>query len=344
MAALPNTNISVTAVKQALGVSSNDIGSLFLHPNVNPFGWNLESSAIQAALWGKSVEARTKLSPNAVGYVPILGVPAGYALGHFRRYDPDWQAYQFGILSMEEGSSFTTPVQLNLGVEKALFIEKPAPATHIYHTFKIEFSRFSNFSNSVVINENFEARYPSSPFEVDMRYPPDYATNGALVPGNKFYIKYTHLSSPVRRWFEFGPEFVITEFTVPQNAYSELATIKNVYAASAKVTSTSTLYIYVNSDVYADFSTSTLLTVSCQVSTTSDFSSNVVTLSKNVSSGINPTPGTQSFVDTANFDFSSSFSYNQTSIGQTLYYRILINGNVVYNQSMTVLSQLPIEP
>ena len=203
MAALPTTGISISLVRNTIGAVSNDLGTLFLHPNVNEYGFNCTKMREQNAVWGKTSSQRAALSPSDPNYTPIPGVIPGYHLGYFRGYDHDWVAYINGgmeshITSYEDPMNFDVVIRV-----PSKLIGKPTPTPAVEHIFKLEFARNINqfdLGTATVISNNFIVAYPFTSFQIDALYPPDYATNGSLSEGQAFYIKATHLSSPERRW------------------------------------------------------------------------------------------------------------------------------------------------
>ena len=106
--ALPNTNISVSMVKSAIGSGSNDVGTLCTHPNINKWSkWKPVRSSkltgltevdlrnVRAGMlvpdFGNYVDLRNyyKGNPSPIwGYgKPFGGVNSPYRLGDFREYE-----------------------------------------------------------------------------------------------------------------------------------------------------------------------------------------------------------------------------------------------------------------
>lgn len=351
--ALPLTGISVSLVRDTIGAGSNDVGTLFLHPNVNEWGFNCPDSNLQDKIWGKPSSIREDLSPLDPDYTPALGVRPGYHLGAFRGYDHDWVAYSLGPIEMtptymdESGNyvgrmTFTVPIIL---VDDKL-IGKPVPSPAVEHIFKLEFARNANgfdMGNFTVINDNFVTYYPSVSFYIDSLYPPDYVTNGSLSSNEPFYIKVTHLSSPERRW---GLEFsgLILSFVTPVNPYTEVATLQNVSAVAVKKTTAPALTLFeVNADLFSDFSTGTTVTIVAIMSVSADFQTDVYTQTQNKYCAKNNNPGVPKSEGHLEFNFSNSGIANNVSVGQTVYYRLWLNGNQVLSNSVVVDDEIPIE-
>lgn len=85
MAKLPATDISTTMVGNAIGSSSRSVGTLFLHPNCNRYGWGAESGGDRVRNWGK-------YSPESLLHNtdPLKMRTTPYNLGAFRGYDHTW--------------------------------------------------------------------------------------------------------------------------------------------------------------------------------------------------------------------------------------------------------------
>lgn len=349
--ALPNTNISTTLVGQTLGTSSRDVGTLFLHPNVNEWGFNLtggvRESIIQAQIWGVPSELRQRLSPNDPNYA---GTPyPGYHLGNFRGYDHDWVVYILGQLE-RAATTYEQPMDFKIFVELVdeKLLSKPTPTPSVDHILKIEFARNENQFNlgtATVISNNFIAKAPFSSFEIEPIYPPDYATNGSLSEGEKFYLKITHLSSPERRWANILDVPVLKSFVTPSSAFTNMFEYRNFEVLAVKqITPTVETVFTIKADLYADFSTQQIIDFTGTMSTTSGYTSNVYNLYDNrVIIQPNTTPGTASFVKRLSFDFSSSEIRNKVSVGSPVYGKIVASTGQAYAGSTTVLNKLPLE-
>ena len=103
--ALPNSNISVSMVKAELGASTNDVGQLCIHPNVNkwskwkPVRYNSPSPITEAELRSKKCgfdipygfKADSTILSTAWGYLKPRGGSVTpiepYRLGDFRNYN-----------------------------------------------------------------------------------------------------------------------------------------------------------------------------------------------------------------------------------------------------------------
>jgi hypothetical protein len=351
MAALPLTGISTSMVAQAIGEASNDVGTLFLSSKVNAWGFNPPGAANLNAVWGKSVEERTKLSPTAVGFTPIPNVVPGYHLGYFRGYDHDWVVYMNGGLNIET-DEYYDPFIFRLYIEKIPpLINKPDPATPIDHLFKIEFARsVAAFGNgtATVIYDSIACNYPYLQFSFNASAPPDFTTNGQLDKNEVFYIKVTHLSSPARRWQELGEPVSIVEFTTPDSAFTDTYSARNrVVTAVDRLANPplSAVAIFeIGFDLYADFGRDGSVDFKLMMSTTSDFSANVFATDNELFSvAKNTTPGTQTFSQHVVLSLSDSGIAGYTAAGRTLYWRLYTNGNeLLYSGSVIVSDQPPV--
>ena len=348
MAALPNTNITTTLVGQTLGTSSRDVGTLFLHPNVNEWGFNCPSINEQNAVWGQPASIRAKLSPSDPGYVYNPFLIPGYNLGYFRGYDHDWVVY------LLEGVNHTSGFYEDNIIFKILIepipklISKPVPVPAIEHIFKIEFARNENQFNlgtATVISNNFIAKVPFSSFEIEPIYPPDYATNGSLSEGEKFYLKITHLSSPARRWVDIGGESVTIEYTTPSSAYTNSFEYRNFTIIAVKKTTAPAVTVFkVEADLYADFSGQQIIDFTGTMSTTVNYTNNVYNLYDNgVIISTNPTPGTASFVKRLSFDFSGTTLNNFVSVGNNVYGKIVASTGQTFTGSAVVTDNPPLD-
>jgi hypothetical protein len=350
MAALPLTGISTSMVAQAIGEASNDVGTLFLSTKVNAWGFNPPGASNLNAVWGKSIEERTKLSPTAVGFTPIPNVVPGYHLGYFRGYDHDWVTYKLDGLGKTDkyfnsSGSYVNEMEFKLFLAPCI-LNKPTPSPAIDHIFKIEFARSEdafNAGTAILIDDNFSVQYPYNYFLIDGKYPPDYDTNGQLDDGEVFYIKVAHISSPERRWFATSLDTHIFSFTTPANPFTNTYYLQNIGAhAVNKPFPTPAIVLFdVYADLYADYEVGRLMNFHAQMSDTSDFSANVYDVYiNNVSVPMNETPGTRSFVQHLNFDFSGSGINQVATVGDTVYYRIYVD-NVLYNTWSIVVTNVP---
>lgn len=349
MAALPNTGISVSMVKATIGAGTNDVGALFLHPNVNEYGFNLtggvREGVIQEQIWGKPSSERAKLSPLHPNYA---GTPyPGYHLGNFRGYDHDWVVYLLGGVQGQSTFYENNMIFKVLIEPLPKLINKPAPTPAVEHTFKIEFARNPNqfdLGTATLVSNNFKAVAPFSTFEIEPIYPPDYAINGSLTPGQTIYLRVTHLSSPERRWTITTDVPVTISYTVPNSAFSNTMEYRNFKITAVKKRTSPAVYIFtVEADLYADFSTQQIVDFTGTMSNTSDYSSNVFNLYDNgVVINPNTTPGTPTLVKHLMFDFSSTSIRSLVNPGNTVYGKIVAAGGPQYTGSAVVTSTPPL--
>ena len=346
--ALPLTGISVSLVRDTIGAGSNDVGTLFLHPNVNEYGFNHINSNYQKAVWGKTSSQRAALSPSDPNYTPIAGVIPGYSLGYFRGYDHDWVAYLFGGV-MTNFTDYHSDMVFNVQVERVpKLMSKPAPIPAVEHMFKVEFARNINqfdLGTATVVNAAFTVTEPSSPFTLSALYPPDYGTNGSLAEGEPFYIKVTHLSSPERRWSGLLDVPFIGSYTTPDSLFTNTLEYRNFRVVGVKKTTSPAATIFtVEADLYADYPSTQSISFTGMMSPTSDYSANNYTLyDNNVQIQPNTTPGTPSFVKNLMFDFSLTTLKDHVSVGNTVYGKITASTGQTYTGSSVVSNQLPIE-
>jgi hypothetical protein len=346
MAALPVNQITTSMISQAIGVGSNDVGTLFLHDNVNEFGFNPPGINNFNAVWGKPSYERAKLSPNNPDYTPIVGILPGYAIGYFRGYDHDWVTYMNGGIDME-GDNYYEQMVFKLYIDRIPKLNsKPAPTSTVEHSFKIEFARAVNAfqtGTSVVMLDEFNAHEPYGTFTIDAMYPPDYSVNGRLESGETFYLKITHLSSPERRWIDYGEPIAITSFVTPESLYTNTYEIRNISATAVKMITPSVLNIFtVSADLWADYGEQKTMNFSASMSNTSDFSANVFTVTlPTVTIPINSTPGTKTYVQNLGFNLSGTGIHQYVSVGSTVYYKIMKDGVQIYTGSKVVTNTPP---
>ena len=348
MAALPTTGISVSLVRDTIGAGSNDVGTLFLHPNVNEWGFNLtggvRENVIQSQIWGVPSILRQRLSPDDPNYA---GTPyPGYHLGNFRGYDHDWVAYLFGgvTTSFED---YHSDMVFNIKIERVERLEgKPDPVPAVEHTFKVEFARNINqfdLGTATVVNAAFTATEPSSPFTLSALYPPDYATNGSLDEGDPLYVKVTHLSSPERRWAGILDTPFIGSYTTPDSLFAQKFYYENFIIVAVKKTTSPTATVFrVSADLYADFSSQQILSFTGIITDDPYFNTNVFSIpGGNEIIAPNPTPGTATFVKQLTFDLSASGIANIVDAGDLVYGRIVANTGQQIAGSTTVINTVP---
>jgi hypothetical protein len=345
--ALPTTGISISLVRNTIGAGSNDLGTLFLHPNVNEWGFNCMTLQEQNAVWGKPSSERAKLSPLHPNYTPIMSVEPGYNLGYFRRYDHDWVVYLLGGVQGQSTFYENNMIFKVLIEPLPKLIDKPAPTPAVEHTFKIEFARNPNqfdLGTATLVSNSFKAVAPFSTFEIEPIYPPDYETNGSLTPGQTIYLRVTHLSSPERRWTITTDVPVTISYTVPNSAFSNTMEYRNFKITAVKKITAPSVYVFtVEADLYADFSTQQIVDFTGTMSNTSNYSSNVFNLYDNgVVINPNTTPGTPTLVKHLMFDFSSTSIRSLVNPGNTVYGKIVAAGGPQYTGSAVVTSTPPI--
>ena len=131
--ALSNTGISISAVKNALGASTNDVGLLCTHPNINRWSrWKpIRSSKLDGITEADIVSAKSGLVvPSVNGYANIINYyrsnpnftfpynkPRGgtynefYRLGDFRNYDSAAEIFYDVVLA---NIKFVNPIDIRL--------------------------------------------------------------------------------------------------------------------------------------------------------------------------------------------------------------------------------------
>lgn len=348
MAALPNTGISISMVRNAIGASTNDLGALFLHPNVNEWGFNCTKMQEQEAVWGQPDFVRAKLSPSAPGYVNNPFLTPGYNLGYFRNYDHDWMVYTLGTVDFI-APSYEDVMKFRINIIPAFpkLEGKPQPNPKIFHDFEIKMSRSladAQANTGTVFSGASFAGDPYTEIEFSTTNPPDYLVNGVLEPLQKFWLRFNHLSSPERRWIEPDTISTIFEFTTPQTAFSNIWEYRNFSITAIKKTTAPALTVFtVEADLYADLSSQHIIDFTGTMSNTVGYTSNVYNLTQTgVIISTNPTPGTASFVKQLSFDFSATNLKNFVSVGNTVYGKIVASTGQTFTGSAVVTNN-PIE-
>ena len=348
--ALPNDKISIPMVARELGTTENDLGRLFLHENVNPFGFNVtggvEAIALQNSVWGKSSGARAKLSPLHPDYVEVPSVARGYNLGVFRGYRHDWKVYILDGATIE-GDNYYEPMTVTVKVNGHPLVEdKPEPTIPVVHKFKVEMSRVPTFTahTTVTIFENFEVTYPSDTFTIQPDNPPDYTVNGQLNIGDVFYLRITHVESPEMRWSDFLNQIIVSAYA-PGDIYTNTLEMTNVVGTAVKKTTTPRLTLFtISADIFADYRDAHNVTVKAELSNDPYMINNLYTLNQTVSIPKNDTnPGTKQFVQNVSFDFSNTEIDKKVSVGDTVYYLLYIDGLIKGDKNVIVTNQLIIE-
>lgn len=343
--ALPLSEISTTLVAAEIEEVSYDVGTLFCSEKVNQFGFNTNSSWIQIVVWGMNAVNRAKLSPLHPSYVDNPAYRGGYHLGAFKGYDHTWKTYT-GSVTMT-GEEYTEPLKIRINIlPAAAKLEPfPEPIPAIDHTFKIEFARDAGdfgHGTATVVESSIVINYPYYEFDILTSNPPDFATNGKLNIGDKFYIKATHISSPLRRWWDAGYVGQV-EFTVPNTAYTEVTSLQNRTFIALKQTSPTVFNNYlVKVDLFADLYTPKTVVVKSQISLSSDYTTDVYEKTESKYIARNTTPGTQTLVASLEFDYNATNIKNKTTVGQTVYGRLYIDGVLHLNFSTTVQSTMPL--
>lgn len=326
MAALPNTGISISMVKAAIGAGTNDLGALFLHPNVNEWGFNCPNTGIQDVIWGADETFRETLSPNSVNYQQFAGYPPGYHLGNFRGYDHNWVVYQYNDFS-KTGNEYYANMVFTYKIEEAAAKLTSKPNPEIFLQFKPQFRR--TVTDSWIDLDMFAIHTTDkeATFNISAENPPDFATNGVLAQNEQFQIRVVIINPAARRWTEKNKVSPVLVVTTPTSAYTNTSSVRNHSAIAVKQTNPSPMNMFeVYSKIYADIYQGSL-TITAQMSDTSGYT-NTYYPAGNVSLNIpeSPTPGTEIYIGDANFDFSNSGIASAVGVGSTVYYRIFING------------------
>lgn len=347
MAALPTDIVGTAMISSAIGVGSNNVGTLFLHNNVNEYGFNPPGTNNFNAVWGKPPSERAKLSPNNPNYAPIVGILPGYAIGYFRRYDHDWVVYMSGGVE-QEIDTYYDPIILTFVITRPQkLLSKPSPSPAIQHTFKVEFARdILDFGsgNAYVLNEGWTISEPGSSIQIHLNFPPDYSDNGIIEKGETFFVRFIHLSSPERRWFGGGEPF-LAQVTAPTSLYTDTYDIRNVMVVAVDRLLPTALTIFtIEADLWADYGEQKTMNFSASMSDSSDFIGNVFTVSlPTVTVPINSTPGTKTYVQNLGFNLTNSGIKDYVNIGNTVYYRIMKDGVIIKSGSTIVTDTPPIE-
>ena len=339
--ALPLTGISVSLVRNTIGAGSNDVGTLFLHPNVNEYGFNNPDPGIQSALWGSDTTYRESLSPNSVNYQQVAGYEPGYHLHAFRGYDHDWVTYQYSDF-YKTGNEYYLNMVFTYKIEVAAIKLSEKPDPDIFLQFRPQYRRtvldsWIDLDMFAIHTSNKEGT-----FSISAQNPPDFSVNGALDQGEQFQVRVVIINPASRRWTEQNKVSPVLVITTPTSAYQNTSDVRNQTALAVKQTVPSPMNLFeVYSDIYADMYSGSL-TITAQMSDTSGYT-NVYYPTANVSLNVptpSPTPGTEIYIGDANFDFSTSGIASVVSVGSTVYYRIFINGVQKVGSSVIVTNTL----
>jgi hypothetical protein len=327
----------MTAVRNAIGESSNKLSELVLSPKVNQFGFNVPESIQLNTFWGKTVAERTDTAFN-------------YPLGLFRAYDHDWIAWSKPIpvtSDVDVSQDLTTLI----GLRKAAPFLETKPYVAVAHNFTVEFSRTDNFNKGGGV-EIFTGNVTDS-FEVvfSKQYPPDGGV--ALNVGDTYYLNIIHNSSPDRRWFIEGSSLsqansagdnyiyqqevpaggevsyslnIISEFYVASENYSDTLKYQAVASLTCRLVKTI--------DGVAQTGATANLTLEMHTETTTGLIGNAVDISKSISTDQDTT-----------FSLQASYPKNSdTEIGDTLYIELYstyfsVGDNNIYSTRTGVVIQ-----
>lgn len=345
MATLPNTGITTSMVARAIGASTNDVGALCCHSNVNQFGFNSPDINQMKKYWGKTVQERIEqgngyLTPGAIGY----------PLGVFRKYDHDWVTFKGDSpFKSPESDSYWKPLKVRIPIPVAAAFLLDKPAVSVQHTFDVYFNRINDFTHGseTQIADNITGSSPYLEININLNNPPDGGS--ALQENDVFYIKVVHVSSPERRWFvpgwthleaAAGGDYYIGSVTVPEDPYTY--SLYNGVPVAIFVENPSFALYTISVDIYADMRTSSTVNIKAQLCKNSAFEVDVLTMSDNFSYSANTqNPGTAVLSGNALFDFTTQ-AKQLFNAGNTAYYRINFNNagyGTVYSKQ--VLLNLP---
>lgn len=333
--ALPSTGITTTLVGQTLGTSSRDVGTLFLHPNVNEWGFNCPGINNMKAVWGKPASERQKLSPNDPNYTPVFGVIPGYNLGYFRGYDHNWVAYSMTMTSFERCSH--TAMDAIIGLERPpKLIAKPNPYPNVFIDFTVEFARivndFDKGTATMVDSAAFALENAPYTLTIDGKYPPDKATNGILAEGATFYIKITPINVPDRRLIDVGP-FILSAVMVEDTTPVRVLGVRDFFISAVKGDMINSFIL--SATIYANYSAG-VVSVNGIMSDSSDFSSLVTTDSM---TDVSLTLSGAEYTASVTFDFTA-FMANKTIVGDTVFGKISLT-NGAQSSGSAVVGDLP---
>jgi hypothetical protein len=337
--ALPNTGITTTLVGNTIGSGSGDVGTLFLHPNVNEWGFNCPGINNMKAVWGKPPSERQKLSPNDPNYVAIPFIQPGYNLGYFRGYDHDWVTYAMTMGSFERSSYSAMSTTIGIARPPKL-LTKPNPYPNVFIDFKIEFARiltdFNNGTATIVDNAAFTEENAPYTLTIDGKYPPDKATNGILAEGATFYVKITPINPPERRLIDAEP-FILSAQMVADTTPIKYIGVRDFNIVAVKTAGGVNIFT-MSALIYANYSAGWVRNVSGQMADNSDFSGYVST------SGLTDVQLTLSgdeYSKEVSFDFSSFMGSKGVIVGDTVFGRISIPNGACDGGSTVVVSELP---
>lgn len=330
--ALPETNISVSLIKNTIGESTTGIAALRTSQKNNWWGF---SSLIRG--WGD----RNPTAP--------------YKMGDYRDYDHYFRCWSFSA-GFQNATNFEDPMELGF---ELLWFPTWSLSDTSNHTFDILFKRTNDFQQggyTTVQSNVILSNQTQYTFYINRLSPPD---GGADLTENEiFYVAFLHTSDDGLTWDEneavsspdgqiLGDNFWVFQAQVPDDPYTYNLTLSSVTSymyivdASTKgIVGT----IYLTIDTRADIYT----TVEVQYCKSSSFDVDVQSLNLSDTLLANTTsPGTP-VQRTINI---SGTPNNYFSVNDTVYYRAriisAINGTVYYNSnwssiySLTVTKTLP---
>ena len=174
MAKLPAINITASMVANAIGASSDDVGALFLHPNVNEYGWGDEAGGEKTRNWGKRSPDRFD-SFTAPREAPLK-------LDAFRGYNHNWAHYIFSRLYLS-GRSLSYRSIIANNYQTNIVFDKPTNETiTINYTvrqkwYSAEAGDYKSFSNTYTetipiskVNNNINLKLANSSIIAESDY------------------------------------------------------------------------------------------------------------------------------------------------------------------------------
>lgn len=327
MAALPSTGITTSMVAQAIGVGSNDVGTLCSHSKVNQFGFNSPDTNQMKKYWAKTAQERLE---QGSGYMTPGAI--GYPLGVFRNYDHDWVTFMgSNPFKSPESDDYYEPLKVRIPIPVAAAFLADKPSVSVNHTFDIYFNRTNDFTGSETqIGDNVTGSSPYLEINIDIFDPPD--GGDALEENEKFYIKVVHVSSPARRWYvpgwthteaAAGGDYYIGEITVPEDPYTY--SIYNGTITATFIENANVAVYTLDVPIYADMRTAGTVNIKAQLCKNDAFETDVLTMTDDFAYAANTeSPGTAVLSGNAHFDFTTQ-AKQLFNAGNTVYYRINFN-------------------
>lgn len=325
--ALPETSITISAVRTALGESSYNLSDLRTSASINRWGFLNTTRG-----WGE-----------------ILPVAGPYNLGDFRSYDHYWRCWAAADFDLTSTSPY-----YEQGLESNFSIRYfPSWSTNdnTDKVFTVYFKRTNDWSKGLGTLIDTYTLNSVTDFDVsfDFDNPPDFATNGVLDKTDDFYLLVRVTTVSDRRW-DFNQSYVPETIygyelpvTVPSKGWDYYTTIST---ANVVMYDTGTLDAMISTITFSDDSPNgSYITWLGQFCKSAAFDVDVVLQNDSFHCTGNSTPNQPPELST---DSKTSPLSNLFSVGDTVYYRFKITSSdndfqtSWYTGSTTVLEEVPL--